>query len=63
MQKSKCDQAMFYRNSEASLISLVMYVDDIVITRGDYVGIPSLKYFLQTQFQMKDLSLLKFFFK
>ena len=31
MQKSKSDHSIFYRNSEAGIILLVAYVDDIVI--------------------------------
>ncbi|KAJ9173839.1 hypothetical protein P3X46_016935, partial [Hevea brasiliensis] len=52
---------VFYRQSEAGLILLVVYVDDIVITGSDSAGISSLKTFLQTQFQTKDLGLLKYF--
>ena len=40
-QKSKCNHSVFYKNSDASLILLVVYVDDIVITRSDSVGILS----------------------
>ncbi|XP_057993063.1 uncharacterized mitochondrial protein AtMg00810-like, partial [Hevea brasiliensis] len=61
MQKSKCDHLVFYRQSEVGLILLVVYVDDIVITGSDSAGISSLKTFLQTQFQTKDLGLLKYF--
>ena len=32
MQKSKFDHFVFYRNSQASIILLVVYVDDIIIT-------------------------------
>ena len=35
MQKSKYDHSVFYKNSEAGIILLVVYVDDIVITRSD----------------------------
>ena len=38
-----------------------MYVDDIVITRSDFKGIVSLKSFLHSQFQIKDLGILKYF--
>jgi len=61
MQKSKCDHSVFYRQSEAGLILLVVYLDDIVITGSDSAGISSLKTFLQTQFQAKNLRLLKYF--
>ncbi|GJR34460.1 uncharacterized mitochondrial protein-like protein [Tanacetum coccineum] len=42
-------------------ILLVVYVDDIVITGSDKVGIKILKSFIDTCFQTKDLGLLKYF--
>ena len=38
-----------------------MYVDDIVITGSDPLGILSLKSFLHTQFYTKDLGMLRYF--
>ena len=61
MQKSKSDHSVFYRNSQASIILLVVYVDDIIITGDDMAGISSLKSFLHGQFHTKDLSMLKYF--
>ena len=46
MQKSKSDHSVFYRNSSSSIILLVVYVGDIVITRSDSKSISSLKSFL-----------------
>ena len=60
-QKSKSDHSVFYRNSQADIILLVVYVDDIIITRNDMAGISSLKSFLQDQFHIKDLGMLKYF--
>ena len=40
---------------------LVVYVDDIVITRSDSEGISSLMSFLQSQFHRKDLEILRYF--
>ena len=40
---------------------LVVYVDDIVITRSDSKGISSLKSFLHSQFHTKDLGMLRYF--
>ena len=60
-QKSKSNHFVFYRNSQASIILLVVYVDDIIITRGDMVGISSLKAFFHGQFHTKDLGMLKYF--
>ena len=61
MQKSKSDHSVFYRNSNFGVILLVLYVDDIVITRSDFKGILSLKSFLHNQFHTKDLGMLKYF--
>ena len=61
MQKSKSDYSVFYINSEAGIILLVVYVDDIVITESDMIGISSLKSFLHGQFHTKDLGMLKYF--
>ena len=48
-------------NSSSSIIMLVVYVDDIVITESDSKGISSLKSFLQNQFHTKDLGMLRYF--
>ena len=61
MQKSKSDHFVFYRNSPAGIILLVVYVDDIIITGNDMAGISSLKSFLHGQFHTKDLGMLKYF--
>ena len=61
MQKSKYDHSVFYRNSSSSIILLVVYMDDIVITGSDSKGISSLKSFLQSQFHTKDLGMLRYF--
>nr|XP_009794179.1 PREDICTED: uncharacterized protein LOC104240969 [Nicotiana sylvestris] len=55
MKKSNCDHTVFYKKSEDGIILLVIYVDDIVITGSDITGISTLKSFLHTQFQTKDL--------
>ena len=47
MQKCKSKHSVFYRNSSSGIILLVVYVDDIVITRSDSKGTSSLKSFLQ----------------
>ena len=62
MQKSKSNHLVFYRNSQAGIVLLFVYVDDIVIIGNDMTGIFSLKYFLHGQFHTKDLGgMLKYF--
>ena len=42
LQKSKFDHVVFYINPQAGIILLVVYVDDIIITRNDMTSISSL---------------------
>ena len=60
-EKSKSNYFVFYINIKASIILLIVYVDDIVITESDTTGISSLKFFLYGQFHTKDLGMLKCF--
>ncbi|XP_038880011.1 uncharacterized mitochondrial protein AtMg00810-like [Benincasa hispida] len=61
MRKSTLDHSVFFKRSEGGVILLVVYVDDIVITGDDALGIQSLKTFLHSQFYIKDLGMLKYF--
>ncbi len=61
LQQCGVDHSVFYGHSRAGKIILIVYVDDIVITGDDNVGIQSLKSFLQTKFQTKDLGSLRYF--
>ncbi|XP_028124053.1 uncharacterized protein LOC114321104 [Camellia sinensis] len=58
---SAYDSALFIRKTECGTILLFLYVDDMIITGDDTVGISSLKQFLSRQFEMKDLGLLSYF--
>ena len=51
----------FTKNSQACIILLVVYIDDIIIIGNDMAGISSLKSFLHGQFHTKDLGMLKYF--
>ena len=61
LQKSKSDNFVFYINSQAGIILLVVYVNDIAITKNDMAGISSLKSFLHGQFHTKDIGVLIYF--
>ncbi|KAJ9673153.1 hypothetical protein PVL29_026432 [Vitis rotundifolia] len=61
MNKSKKDHSVFYKKSADGIILLVVYVDDIVITRNDHAGISDLKAFMHSKFHTKDLGELKYF--
>ncbi|RVW53673.1 Retrovirus-related Pol polyprotein from transposon RE1 [Vitis vinifera] len=61
MNKSKKDHFVFYKKSTAGIILLVVYVNDIVITRNDHAGISDLKAFMHSKSHTKDLGELKYF--
>ena len=44
-KNNKSDHSVFYRNSQADIILLLVYVDDIVIIGNDMAGISLLKSF------------------
>jgi len=61
MSRSEVDHSVFYRHSNARCIYLIVYVDDIVFTRSENLGISLLKQHLCRHFQTKDLGKLKHF--
>jgi len=63
LQRFQTDDSVFHCNLQtgAGYIFLVVYVDDIVVTRDYLGGIARLKQFLQKQFHMKDLVKLRYF--
>ena len=55
------DHSVFWRLQHGKSILLVVYVNDIVITRDDIEGIDSMKKYLQKHFQIKDFGSLNYF--
>ena len=58
---SKNDYSLFYKLQRQSIVILVVYVDDIVITRNDSASISRLKSVLDQQFKIKYLGALNYF--
>nr|GEV99078.1 ribonuclease H-like domain-containing protein [Tanacetum cinerariifolium] len=59
--KSKSDYSLFTKSQNGNFISLLVYVDDIIITGNNSSEIEKLKVFLNTKFMIKDLGRLKYF--
>ncbi|KAL6342162.1 hypothetical protein AAG906_004482 [Vitis piasezkii] len=58
-QGSKSDTSMFFSNKGSSIIILLIYVDDIIITSSHSVLVNSLIDQLRNQFALKDLGLFR----
>ena len=58
---SKADQSLFLRFTSTSCIYLLVYVDDIIITRNDSLVISILIFLLNQKFSLEDLSILHYF--
>jgi hypothetical protein len=58
---SSYDSALFIRRIDRGFILLLLYVDDMLITSDDSIGILELKQFLRQHFEMKDLGNLSYF--
>ncbi|GJV01000.1 ribonuclease H-like domain-containing protein [Tanacetum coccineum] len=60
-KQSKFDYSLYIKQNDKVFIALLVYVDDIVITRKDKAKIDAFKSFLSSKFMIKDLGLLKYF--
>ena len=55
------DIALFVRRSSIGITLILLYVDNMIITRDDFAGIHSFQNFLSQHFEMKDLGTLSYF--
>jgi hypothetical protein len=60
--QSRADYSLFTRVKGDVFVALLVYVDDIIIASNDDSEVSHLIYFLNTQFKLKDLGPLKYFF-
>lgn len=52
---SNSDYSLFYKRKKGSLVFVVVYVNDVILTGTDLEEITYLKTFLHDQFKIKDL--------
>ncbi|XP_048604923.1 uncharacterized mitochondrial protein AtMg00810-like [Brassica napus] len=57
--KSEPDHTLFTLTSKQGIVVILIYVDDIIITRSNKEGIISTKAFLKSSFDIKDLGKLR----
>ncbi|GKV03587.1 hypothetical protein SLEP1_g15862 [Rubroshorea leprosula] len=55
------DTALFIHKTARGMVLLLLYVDDMIITRDDVAGVEELKQSLSQKFEMKDLGVLSYF--
>jgi hypothetical protein len=55
---SSYDSVLFIRRTDRYIILLLLYIDDMIITGDDSIGILELNQFLSQHFEMKDLGTL-----
>ena len=60
-EQSRTDYSLFTKVCDNSFTTILLYVDDIIITGNNEKMIDHLKKFLNSHFWIKDLSPLKFF--
>jgi hypothetical protein len=58
---SSYDSALFIRCTDRDIILLLLYVDDMIITDDDSIGILEFKQFLSQHFEIKNLGTLSYF--
>ena len=61
MTRSKADHSVFFKKTKIGIVVLVVYVDDIVITRSNKEGIQILINHLNSSFLTKYLGKLRYF--
>jgi len=59
--QSQVDHSMFIKQQGKSFTTLLIYVDDILVTGNDLISIATTKNFLHNLFHLKDLGTVKYF--
>ena len=60
-KQSNSDHTLFIKHKGGKVTTLIVYVDDMVLTGDDLEERKALQQFLASKFEMKDLGQLKYF--
>ena len=60
-KQSDANYTLFIKQKMTKITALIVYVDDMVVTKNDSSGITTLQRQLATKFKLKDLGNLKYF--
>ena len=60
-KQSNSDHTLFIKHKEGKVMTLIVYVDDMVLTGDEPGERKALQEYLASKFEMKDLSQLKYF--
>jgi Reverse transcriptase (RNA-dependent DNA polymerase) len=60
-KRSAADSSLFTLVTKRGIVVILIYVDDLVITGSDQIGINALKEHLRSEFDIKDLGKLRYF--
>ena len=60
-KQSNSYHTLFFKRRHEKITALIVYVDDMIVTRNDIEEIKALKEYLSKEFEMKDLRSLKYF--
>ncbi len=61
IQTSNVDFSLYVKKTDHGIVVIVIYVDDLIITRNSDADIFNLKKLLKQKFEMKDLGELRYF--
>jgi hypothetical protein len=61
-QTSNVDFSLYVKKTNCGIVVIVIYVDDLIVTRDNDENIFDLKKLLKQKFEMKDLGELHYFF-
>ena len=60
-QQSNADHTLFVKHKDVKVTTLIVYVDDMILTGDDSKEMRTLQEYLSAEFEMKDLGQLKYF--